>query len=94
MIESSILINIIIFVCIVLILMMRSIAGNVDKVLSIVEKQTKSMGMMIKRSDRQENVLTFVTESVSIAIEFIWNHGSDEDRKNIEKTIKDFEEKD
>ena len=86
--------NIVLIVCILVVLMVRSIGINVNRILSIIETQTKSMKMMMKRSDRQENILTFVTESVSIAVEFIWNHGSDEDRKHIKKTIRDFEEKD
>ena len=88
-----IMVNILMVVCVFILLMMRHINNNIDGILDIIETQTKTLGLLGKRGKYHEEVLTFVTESVKTSTEFVWIHGTDEDRQEIKEIITRFNEK-
>ncbi len=74
-------------ILIFIILFVRHIGSNVDVMLNIMDKQTKSLTMISKRGRYHEAVLTFVTESLKTSLDFVYSHGSDEQRKEIDTIL-------
>lgn len=91
--DIAILVNILTGVCIVILMMIRRASIAIDTILSIVDKQTKSINLIHNRGNYHEKVLSFISESIKPAIDYVWTHGSDQDRKEISDIINKYNKK-
>jgi len=84
--EISILIFIILFI--------RHIGNNVDQILTILNSQTKSINILKNRTSYHSKINEFLIESIKPALQYVYNYGSEADRKEIVEILEKWKHAD
>ncbi len=84
--------NLLIIAFIFVILFVRHVGSSLNAVLDIIDTQTRSIGKIKRNHSYNTKVLTFAIEGVRSSLEFIYTHGNTENKKDVMKIVKRFEE--
>jgi hypothetical protein len=70
-------------ILIFIIMFIRHIGNNVNIILNIINKQTKSIELLKNKSLYHSNITEFLMESVKPILEYVYVYGSEGERKEI-----------